>query len=76
MVVVKDKLLDVSCSEWRGAQQKAALSDLVLKSGEDRFAALKRLANWNGESPIVSLLAKVDDGTAKVTATEFVTTCW
>ena len=73
MVVVKDKLLDVSCSEWRGAQQKAALSELVLKSGEDRFAALKRLANWNGESPIVSLLAKVDDGTAKVTATEFVT---
>ena len=72
--MVKDKLLDVSCSEWRGAQQKAALSDLVLKSGEDRFAALKRLANWNGESPIVSLLAKVDDGTAKVTATEFVTT--
>lgn len=50
----------------RGA--KGCPTDLVLKNGEGRLVALKRLPNWIGESPVVSLLAKVDCATAKVTS--------
>ena len=59
--------MDVSCGEWKGGA-KGCPTDLVLKNGEGRLVAPKRLPNWNGESPVVSLLAKVDCATAKVTS--------
>ena len=72
MVFIKDKRLDVSCEKWK-AVHVDALNELVLKNGEDRVAALKRLSKWNGEAPVATLVAKVDCATQKVTATEYFT---
>ena len=68
---IKDKTLDVRCDNWNPGHLPH-LGGLVLRPGEDRYAALRRLG-WDGSAPVVSAIMKVDTRVKKVTATEFCT---
>ena len=68
---IKDKTLEVRCDNWNPGHLPH-LGGLVLRPGEDRYAALRRLG-WDGSAPVVSAIMKVDTRVKKVTATEFCT---
>ena len=69
--VLKDKVFETGCNSW-GEQHLPQLKTLVLKAGEDPLAGLKRLG-WDGKSPIVSVLAGIDNETVRVTQSQYIT---